>query len=297
MTYTADFPDWTGGVALIPGTVGTLGGVDFPDWTDGVVVVSTPLLPGQDLPDWTKAQSSVPGIFTGPDKIANLFAWYDATQITGVADGAGLHTWPDSSGNGHYCSTGAAFPLYYNSTTAKLVNGLPAVWFDATTSNGLGSAPANFRNTTDGSFTCVAVAYHTNTPGNVGPGNANPSGGRGEGLYYASTTLTAIATDTLGNAYTATAGAVSTTSVDCLIAVCTATTVTAQVNGVNGTPASLAHSPDVGASTFTIGGFVTGSGNNVQTGPVCEIMWWNRALTKAEQINMVYYCRNKWATP
>jgi streptogramin lyase len=56
----------------------------------------------------------------------------DASQITGVADGASLDPWPDASGNGHPAlSTGQA-PKYYKTTGGKLSpTGLPMVWFTA----------------------------------------------------------------------------------------------------------------------------------------------------------------------
>lgn len=70
-----------------------------------------------------------------PKDIAGLTAWFDASQITGVADGATLATWPDSSGNGNNATqtTGGDQPTYYNTTAAKLVNGLPAVWWATST--------------------------------------------------------------------------------------------------------------------------------------------------------------------
>lgn len=70
-----------------------------------------------------------------PKDIAGLTAWFDASQITGVADGASLATWPDSSGNGNDATQGTAAdqPTYYKSTAGKTINGLPAVWWTSAT--------------------------------------------------------------------------------------------------------------------------------------------------------------------
>jgi hypothetical protein len=66
--------------------------------------------------------------------VAGYIAWWDAAQITGVADGAPLTTWVDASGNGHDVTQGSVpnKPIYYNTTPAGLVNGQPAVWFAGT---------------------------------------------------------------------------------------------------------------------------------------------------------------------
>ena len=70
-----------------------------------------------------------------PSDVAGLTLWLDASQITGVADGGTLATWPDMSGNGYNATqaTVADQPTYYKSTAGKTVNGLPAVWYPAST--------------------------------------------------------------------------------------------------------------------------------------------------------------------
>ena len=79
------------------------------------------------------AGTFAPGVATPPGPpVTGYFAWYDASQITGVADGANLRDWKDLSGN-HYDATPPVFadqgPIFYKTTSAKLINGLPAVWF------------------------------------------------------------------------------------------------------------------------------------------------------------------------
>ena len=66
--------------------------------------------------------------------LAGYTAWWDASQITGFADGASLTSWADESGNGYAMTPNVwAAPTYYKTTSAKLVNGKPAVWFDGST--------------------------------------------------------------------------------------------------------------------------------------------------------------------
>lgn len=63
-----------------------------------------------------------------PTDLSGLVAWYDASKITGLADGAAVATWNDSSGNGfHLTQSTAGFrPLY----KTAILNSLPAVRFD-----------------------------------------------------------------------------------------------------------------------------------------------------------------------
>jgi hypothetical protein len=62
-------------------------------------------------------------------------ARWDASQITGVADGAALASWPDLSGNAHDLSaSGANRPTYYKTTSANLMNGQPTLLFDGANS-------------------------------------------------------------------------------------------------------------------------------------------------------------------
>jgi hypothetical protein len=55
-------------------------------------------------------------------------AWWDATALTALADGAALTSWPDGSANGWTLTPGGA-PTFYKTTAAGLINGHPAVTF------------------------------------------------------------------------------------------------------------------------------------------------------------------------
>jgi hypothetical protein len=65
-----------------------------------------------------------------PTTISGLMLWFEAGQISGVADGGAVATWSDASGNGHDATqaTGTKQPLYRS--TGTLPNGKPVVVFD-----------------------------------------------------------------------------------------------------------------------------------------------------------------------
>jgi hypothetical protein len=63
--------------------------------------------------------------------VAGVTCWYDASAITGVADGAAVSSVSDLSGNAYHLTTGTA--TYYKTTGANLINGHPALWFDGST--------------------------------------------------------------------------------------------------------------------------------------------------------------------
>lgn len=68
-----------------------------------------------------------------PLNIAGCDLWCDATQITGLADGAAISSWTDLSGNAHHLvqATGGNQPLY----KVGIFNGLPVVRFDGVNDN------------------------------------------------------------------------------------------------------------------------------------------------------------------
>ena len=65
-----------------------------------------------------------------PQGVDDLVGWWDTTKIDGLADGAAVGTWPDSSGLGRHAAqtTGSLQPTYQ---TGEL-NGHPVVRFDGT---------------------------------------------------------------------------------------------------------------------------------------------------------------------
>lgn len=83
------------------------------------------IVPNESLPQ-TATQTTNVGFL--PSDIAGLKLWLKADAITGLADGASVATWADSSGNGNDAtqSTAGSQPLYKTGS----VNGLPVVRFD-----------------------------------------------------------------------------------------------------------------------------------------------------------------------
>ena len=70
-----------------------------------------------------------PGPFEDPASLPGLVLWLQSDALTGLAEGAPVLTWPDRSGAGNHASQAVASkrPVY----RAGIVNGLPAVQFDA----------------------------------------------------------------------------------------------------------------------------------------------------------------------
>ena len=72
---------------------------------------------------------------------ANLLAHYDATAITGQADGSTLSAWADSSPNGYNLATsGTNPPTYYSTTSANLIGGKASVKFASASVNRMKAA-------------------------------------------------------------------------------------------------------------------------------------------------------------
>jgi len=74
----------------------------------------------------TAAPTKTP--LNNPPSFADLLLWLDANQITGLANGAAVSAWNDSSGFGHHAAQASSTlrPTYQ----ASSVNGRPAVRFD-----------------------------------------------------------------------------------------------------------------------------------------------------------------------
>jgi hypothetical protein len=68
--------------------------------------------------------------------VAGYLAWYDATQMTSLADGAACTSWTDKSVNGFNAAFVGTAPLFYKTTAANLINGHPAMKFASAGSSG-----------------------------------------------------------------------------------------------------------------------------------------------------------------
>jgi hypothetical protein len=213
--------------------------------------------------------------------VAGYTAWYDATLITGVADGAALSSWPDSSGNGHTLTqaTGANQPTYYKTTTAKLLNGQPAVWFNAgqvmaTTGMGVLAQPCTF----------VFVAECLN--GGSVPVLFNT--GSGNVLVYVNTTVWTV------NA----ASAAATTLTPGTSLHFGAVVLNGASTVVYQDAASQTVNP--GSNTWgqtTLLGANSAAAANPWSGPVGEFIIYPSALTSGQISSLYSYVQAKWLTP
>jgi hypothetical protein len=80
-------------------------------------------------------QDVAPSPLTTPDQIAGLKAWWKADALA-LTDGAAVASWPDSSGSGNNLSQATA--SYQPTFKTGILNGKPAVRFNATVSGSLG---------------------------------------------------------------------------------------------------------------------------------------------------------------
>jgi Concanavalin A-like lectin/glucanases superfamily/Glycosyl hydrolases family 2, sugar binding domain/Glycosyl hydrolases family 2/Glycosyl hydrolases family 2, TIM barrel domain len=98
---------------------------------------------------------------------STLAVWFKADAITGLADGQGVETWEDSSGNGYDATQAVSGqqPAY----VAGAINGLPAVRF-----NSAGQHYMAFNRPVQGDFTMIIV--YDSSQNNQGTGTTFYSG-------------------------------------------------------------------------------------------------------------------------
>lgn len=210
--------------------------------------------------------------------VSGFVAWYDASKITGQADGTTLATWPDLSPSGfHLRATGAAQPTYYSSTLGKTVNGLPAVWFDGA-NNWMQSAVFGAPLAQPGTVFVVA----------------QPVVLQASAVFDGGSTRQTIGIVTLNGNFYCGAGNTFTdghSNINLQL-------FTAQFNGA--------------ASTFTVTGQSNGTSNAganalpqitlsgapahvaLWNGPICEVIYYHSALSVSDQQSVNTYLTNKW---
>jgi len=81
---------------------------------------------GQQLSAWVRNDQQA-NLSAGP--VAGYTGRWDASGLAG-ADGSPVSTWPDLSAGGHDWTAAANQPVLYKTTSAKLINGHPALYFD-----------------------------------------------------------------------------------------------------------------------------------------------------------------------
>ena len=223
--------------------------------------------------------------------VAGYTAWFDSSQISGQADASSLHSWADLSASGYTLTVAdTAYPTYYKTTSAKLVNGLPAVWFNGS-SSGIGRSSCSPTSTSG--WTAFVVAQNTAAT-DTGPivAQDNASVQIAHFLRCTSGTLQARGWDTSDNPYTATAGSITNGQLFQATGICTGTSLTARLNGVAGSSTSMPNTKS-GSSDLSIG---TNSGFENWTGPICEVLLYNAPLSAANISANEAYLSAKWAT-
>jgi hypothetical protein len=284
-----DSSDWSRPIDLAGQSGGVISTADAADWTKPVAILSSGAIT-DDYPDWTLASLVVAGSITpvGPP-VSGQSAWWDASQITGAADGSLLASWPDASGNGVNLTqaTAGSQPTYYSTTPAKLVNGLPAVWFSGAqimAAAGLvESAPwsvfyvANNQDNTLGhsvaiwavspahfSFSLIITGINGHLELNAGTGLLQAYA-TGIGLHAVSQGVDG------GSSFLNTDGTVTTGN---------------------------AGSNAIGAGdSFYVGWVPPVTGTVGWDGPICEMAVYPRLLSTVEQATLRGYAQGKWGTP
>lgn len=126
--------------------------------------------------------------------VAGYTAWYDASTL-GLADGTFVASWADLSGNGWTLTQGASIfqePVFYSTTSAFLINGLPTVTFYGAPASGPPNGGTNVGQTYLGNATISTPG----APGTVfmalsqssltGCQMASPGAGLGWSLFWSS---------------------------------------------------------------------------------------------------------------
>jgi len=284
---SADSPDFSSSVVVIPVAQLTVPAVDFPDWTDGYVDITGAITPGEDFPDWTKAlvQPVIP--VSDPTQLSGLVFWLNAKKVA-QGDGTAVTAWADLSGNGNGFAQGAATnpPTLYTTTTAELINGHPAVRFTASSHTALNSATTP---TYGSPFTLCMVAQAV-TAGQTGY-FAHVFGGGVDIYWLMNTGNLELANSSANNL---TDGAVDTVAHSHLvIAASTGTVLQDGAQIIHGT----SQAPGAGAGAMVLGALTTDGLNFPSSIRIGEVFLYNRALNATEQVEVDGYMRDGWGTP
>ena len=206
--------------------------------------------------------------------VAGYYAWWDATQIVGVADGASLTTWSDSGPNAHTLTSSGTAPLYFKTTPAKLIGGKPAVWFTAA-----------------GQLATTGTAF----------GTAQPLTWFAVGLSSNPATTQILVSDTLGQVQilyvsshfeafggTALAGGTTDSSAHAIGMIFNGASSSVQVDGT--TVASGNAGANSQSAQMDLGG-------DSLVGALGEVVLYASALSPGNMATMHTYLKNKWGTP
>src|SRR5437879_520289 len=215
-----------------------------------------------------------------PSDVSGLVLWLPADQIQGIASGASLSAWTDSSGSASHATQGSAVsqPVY----VLNVQNNLSAVSFGKATSQLLTSA------TSLSDTHSIALALSPSTTALGEPFGSSTTTGAS-----ASTGLRMIASSSyvLASASSLTDGTVTAGKWATLIGFSSGSTSTLAVSG---TTYSGSIGTQVGASSTLA---VVGAGlpsARTFSGYIGEVAVWNRNLFEIERSSVESYLRTKW---
>jgi hypothetical protein len=229
--------------------------------------------------------------------VPGYIAWWDASQITGVADGATLQWWYDLTANHFDLSQGWPNnrPVYHSSGS-QLINGLPVVSFTADIPGG-GTNDQFLLNTNPAllfgqPFSIVLVCQPGIPPG----GSGNPATVFSAGLpsdwpnsvqIYQSTASTAVAAN-VGQII----GATDTTAPHFIG---WSASGAASIGQYDASVSNPINPGNVGLNGQVLVGNLGGNSvGNGYTGRICEIVIYGSVLTTGELAGLYTYLRNKW---
>ena len=239
--------------------------------------------------DWLEVSGTVPPApsAAAPNTISNLQLWLKADAITGLADGAAVASWVDSSTGGHNATQATAgLQPKYRSTSAvvPLINGLPVVQFDGV-GTFLDSAAA-----TSNPATVIVVARHVTGSGAVDTlVGSNPAGGFSLNVHDSTATLE-MDVDSVA---AITSSALTSTTGPHIYAATFAYPGSASVIMDGVTLASASPPGGFFGSAIRIG--ATSSGNSVWRDVIAEVIYYSRVLTAYEMASVTLYLKNKYA--
>ncbi|GAC1374842.1 MAG: hypothetical protein NVSMB4_02670 [Acidimicrobiales bacterium] len=221
-----------------------------------------------------------------PDTIPNLTGWYKADAITGLATGAALTSWPDSSSSGYNATPGSA-PTWQSG----VVNGKPVVRF----------ASGNYLTSSLPSSPTAATVFAVHKPGDtsamhavIGPSTSGTAQGGMElrstnsGLMdFLDCNKTDIATDV---------GAISTAAFnDDAVTWASASAVNFYQAGKNTKTQTTSATLTGGTNGTLIGGFFNLSSLvEPYVGDIAEIIRYDRVLTASERSTVDSYIQDKY---
>jgi hypothetical protein len=213
-----------------------------------------------------------------PASISGLQAWYDASQLTGFADGDPIGSTTDFSGNSRHAtqSTGSKKPVY----KTGILNGRPVMRFDGVDD----VLSASF--TLAQPLSVAAVVKSTTTSGQ----HHVIDGGTG---------TRAVVYQKLGEWYlyagaeTDSGIAVDTTNPHVLFFSFDNTSRPEYVDGVAGSSVN----PGSGGYVSPVNLGSDGSGFNFWSGDIAEVLVYNTALSTGNRTTVQTYLKTKWGTP